>query len=187
MNGNKVVIAFLLKAGALYVLWHLVYQRYLEVEGTFIKSVAEHVAAVSTSMLSIMGYNATQYLHEDGYATEIGINQVPVVWIDSGCTGLTLMALFAGFIVAYPGPWQRKAWYIPVGLFAIYLINFFRVIILAVARVSMSDTSFDFNHKYTYTLFTYAAIFGLWMLWANRLSGITLAGLSTTPNAKPSK
>ena len=55
----------------------------------------------------------------------------------------------------------------------IYLVNLARVVVLALNHI-YSNSSFDFNHKYTYTLITYAAIFGLWMIWANRLSGVSL-------------
>jgi exosortase family protein XrtF len=175
MLKNKVLVRFLVLAGALYVVWHLVYQQYLEKEGTFIKTVAAHVAAVSVSILKAMGYEAATAPY-NGFDTLITLSGKNLVWIDSGCTGLTLMALFAGFIFAYPGPLVRKAWYIPAGLFVIYLVNLIRVVALAINHIH-SNSTFDFNHKYTYTLATYAAIFGLWMLWANRLSGVSLSAV----------
>ena len=163
---NKVLVNFLLKAGGLYVLWHLIYQQYFEVEGTMIRRVAEHVATMSVGILRMFGYSATTRSFQ-GFNTMISMNGKDLVWIDSGCTGLTLMALFAGFVIAYPGPLAKKLWYIPLGLLVIYVVNLARVVVLCLNHI-YSNASFAFNHKYTYTLITYAAIFGLWMIWANR-------------------
>jgi exosortase/archaeosortase family protein len=81
------------------------------------------------------------------------------------------MLLFAGFIVAFPGPWRTKLWFVPMGILSIYLINSLRVIGLAVNHM-VSKSSFDFNHKYTFTILVYGAIFYFWMIWVNRYSGI---------------
>lgn len=164
------LVTFLLKAGVLYVIWHLFYQQVLEEDGVFIRRVAEHVAHVCVYLADSLGFNAA-ISRRNGFSTLIMMNHEPSVWIDSGCTGLTLMALFAGFVIAYPGPIIKKLWYIPVGLVVIYIVNIIRVLALA---INHGHSSFDFNHKYTYTIFTYVAIFVLWMVWANRLSGVSL-------------
>jgi len=178
MRQNRVLIRFLLTAGVLYVVWDYFYKSILEENGVFIREVGAHVASVSVSILNMLGYDAVVAPYKDpsaprAFETLIVYKGQNLVWIDSGCTGLTLMALFAGFILAYPGPIAKKAWYIPTGLVAIYLVNIFRVVALALNHIA-SRSTFDFNHKYTYTLVTYLAIFGLWMLWANRLSGVSL-------------
>jgi exosortase family protein XrtF len=184
MLKNRVLLQFLLTAGGLYVLWDYLYKHVLEEDGVIIRKVAEHVAGVSVSLLKLFGFH-TEAAPLNGYNTLITLDGQSLVWIDSGCTGLTLMALFAGFIIAYPGPIVKKLWYIPAGILVIYLVNVLRVIALAINHI-VSRGSFDFNHKYTYTLATYAAIFGLWMLWANRLSGVSLGGvLQETKDSEP--
>jgi exosortase/archaeosortase family protein len=85
------------------------------------------------------------------------------------------MVLFAAFVIAFPGPWKTKVWYVPAGILAIYLINSLRVIGLALNRM-FSNESFEFNHKYTFTILVYGAIFWFWMIWVNRFSGIQFGG-----------
>jgi len=104
------------------------------------------------------------YLFKDG---------IPVVLIEHGCNGLILMILFAAFVIAFPGPAKEKLWYVPAGVVSIYLINSLRVIGLAVNHI-VSKESFDFNHKYTFTILVYGAIFMFWMIWVNRFSGINV-------------
>jgi exosortase/archaeosortase family protein len=76
-------------------------------------------------------------------------------------------------VVAFPGPWKKKMWFVPLGILSIYLINSLRVIGLAVNHM-VSQESFDFNHKYTFTILIYGAIFFFWMIWVNRFSGINV-------------
>ena len=192
MLKNRVLLRFLLTAGGLYVLWDYLYKHVFEEDGVIIRRVAEHVASVSVSVLKVLGFH-TAAENLNGYNTLITLDGQSLVWIDSGCTGLTLMALFAGFIIAYPGPIIKKAWYIPAGIIVIYLVNVLRVVALAINHI-LSRGSFDFNHKYTYTLATYAAIFWLWMIWANRLSGVSLGGVlqetkepESSPGSEPEK
>jgi exosortase family protein XrtF len=185
MQKNKILLRFLITAGVLYVVWDYVYKNVFEKEGVLIRQMSENVAAVSVHILNAFGYNTAVHDH-NGFDNLITLNGESLVWIDSGCTGLTLMALFAGFIFAYPGPIVKKAWYIPLGILAIYLVNIIRVVALALNHI-ISRGSFDFNHKYTYTLVTYAAIFGLWMLWANRLSGVSLGAAIDGPGDSKEK
>ena len=97
------------------------------------------------------------------------MNGQAAVVVGPPCNGLILYALFGGFVVAFPGPWQRKLWYIPLGIAIIWGLNVLRVAALAINH-HYAHASVDFNHHYTFTFVVYAFIFGLWMLWAQRLA-----------------
>ena len=171
MNLNKPLYQFLLKAVLLYLGWHILFYNWIEPDGSLNHWLTYNTASISSFMLNI--FSSGQYslspfseqntmLFKDGGA---------VVLIEHGCNGLILMVLFAGFVIAFPGPWRKKLWFVPMGVLAIYLINSLRVIGLALNRM-MSQSSFDFNHKYTFTILVYGAIFYFWMVWVNRFSGI---------------
>lgn len=130
-----------------------------------------NTASISSVVLNIFSdheFTLSPFAEQNTYLFKDGI---PVVLIEHGCNGLILMVLFAGFVVAFPGPWRTKLWFVPMGILAIYLINSLRVIGLAVNQM-VSKSSFDFNHKYTFTILIYGAIFYFWMVWVNRYSGI---------------
>ncbi|MEJ7663209.1 MAG: hypothetical protein WKG07_28555 [Hymenobacter sp.] len=40
----------------------------------------------------------------------------PAVVVGAPCDGAALYALFAGFVLAFPGPWRPKLWFIPLGV-----------------------------------------------------------------------
>lgn len=173
MNWNKPLTRFLIKAAILYLGWHFLWYQWIEPDGR-----VNHYLTYNTAWISKLALNAfsshefslTPFEKQNTYLFKDG---VPVVLIEHGCNGLILMVLFAAFVLAFPGPWRKKLWYIPAGILAIYLINSLRVIGLAV-NYMISQSSFEFNHKYTFTILVYGAIFYFWMIWVNRFSGINV-------------
>jgi exosortase/archaeosortase family protein len=77
---------------------------------------------------------------------------------------LVLYAMFTGFIVAFPGPWRPKLWFVPLGVIALYLLNIVRVGALALNH-HYAHQSVDFNHHYTFSFVVYGCICALWMQW----------------------
>jgi exosortase family protein XrtF len=173
MNLNKPLSRFLIKAAVLYLGWHLLWYNWIEPDGTVNHYLTYNTAWISEVTLNAFSshtFSLSPFEEENTYLFKDGI---PVVLIEHGCNGLILMILFAAFVIAFPGPAKEKLWYVPAGIVAIYLINSLRVIGLAVNHI-ISKESFDFNHKYTFTILVYGAIFTFWMIWVNRFSGINV-------------
>lgn len=91
------------------------------------------------------------------------------VCIGSGCSGLELFLIFAGFLLIYQGQKRKLWWFLPLGLCCILILNIIRISLLAIIN-NYYPEYLDFNHKYTFVLIVYGAIFGLWLLWINKLS-----------------
>lgn len=170
---NWLVGRFVAVATALLLLWFFGYERTLAVDGRLDQSLCGHVAAGGAAVLRAVGFRA-------GLAPAspqlLLLGGRPAVWVGAACNGLVLYALFGGFVLAYPGPFGRKLWYVPLGIALIYALNVLRVAALALNQ-HYAPNSLNFNHHYTFTFIVYACIFGLWMLWARRLAGpLPLAG-----------
>lgn len=101
------------------------------------------------------------------------LNGKPSVSVGAPCDGLVLYALLAGFVLAYPGPTQRRLWFIPMGILALWLLNIIRIIALAF-NYQYSPETFEFDHHYAFTSVAYTALGGLWLLWT-RQSNLTIA------------
>ena len=99
----------------------------------------------------------------------IGIDGSLGLWVGAPCNGLSLFAMFTGFIVAFKGKNKHKLWYIPLGIISIHLLNILRVTALCIV-IKYNHDLLDFNHTYTFTLINYSWIFFLWIMWANKLS-----------------
>ena len=160
-----------MKAVVLYLGWHLLWYNWIEPEGTVNHYLTYNTASISAGVLNAFSDHEFRISPFSEQNTYLFKDNIPVVLIEHGCNGLILMVLFAAFIVAFPGPWRTKLWFIPIGIAGIYAINSLRVIGLAVNHM-VSKSSFDFNHKYTFTILVYGGIFVFWMIWVNRYSGI---------------
>lgn len=157
---------FLLLAAGLYLVWFFGYEQWLQPDGRLDAALSVNIAAVSAGVLRVLGFPASIAATNPNL---LMMGQQMAVFVGDPCNGLVLYALFAGFVLAYPGPIGRKLWFIPVGILAIYLLNVLRVAALALNHL-YSHQTVEFNHHYTFTFVVYAFILGLWMLWVRRLS-----------------
>jgi exosortase family protein XrtF len=157
---------FAVLAGAFYLLWFLGYEHYLAADGRLDVALSHNLASMSAAGLRLLGYTSMVSADARPLITLAG---QPAVIVGHECNGLVLYALFGGFILAFPGPFRRKLWFVPLGLFLIYVLNVLRIIALCLNNY-YSHQTVDFNHHYTFTAIVYASIFGLWMWWATRLA-----------------
>lgn len=180
---NDPVYRFLMKAVFLYTLWYLVYQQWLHPMGIVDLAVIRNLEQLSSIMLEGMGYTLIAESEIENVRT-IGIDGTHGLWIGDPCNGLTIFALFVGFVLVYPGPWKKKLWFIPFGLVTIHLLNVLRIVGLALTVYFFPDPEvLDFNHTYTFTLIVYGYVFFLWYWWASKLSGITVNSLLQSENS----
>jgi len=162
---------FLLKAIGLYLLWLFLYDRWLHPQGNADLFVIDQIVWLAGSLLELMGFELSGANPLLGGLRTIGIGGSDGVWIGDLCNGLTLFGLFTGFVLAFPGPWKTKLWYIPLGILLIHLANVVRVMALVVVERFYPE-SLDFNHTYTFTILVYSLVFLLWYTWAKKFSGL---------------
>lgn len=164
------VATFLVKAFVLYLLWIFFYQLWLHPKHILDTWIIKNITSVSYFILSHIGYDTSVY---ENFSIDpersVGINGGEGLWIGDSCNGLSLFALFAGFIIAYPGSSKKKIWYIPLGLISIHFINILRVIALAIINF-YNPSNLAFHHTYTFTMLVYAYVFILWMIWVNKIA-----------------
>ena len=183
MKDSKTLYIFLAKAAGLYLLWEGITALFLAPNGPVNRAVTYNIALFGAAVLRLFGYNSQSSVVDNMYNV-ISLDGKYAVSIEDGCNGLVLMFLFAGFVIAYPGPLKKKLWYIPAGLAVIYMLNIVRVVALVINH-KVSASTFDFNHKFTFTTTLYAVIFALWMLWANKFAKVGSDDESTDTGTVP--
>lgn len=175
---------FIVLAVILYLLWYLLYELWLNPWGEFDRFVIDNLILLAGFLLRALGYELIPTPPEDVSIRTIGIDGTPGLWIGDPCNGLTLFALFAIFVIAYPGPLRRKAWFIPLGLISIHLINVLRIAALSII-VTYDYAYLDFNHNYTFSILVYGYLFFLWYLWAGKLAHTKKEGREQEKEAGP--
>ena len=152
-----------------YLLWYILYQYFLKDSTQLDEWLIHSMVLVSEWVLRGLGFALYEISSAD-FRWQLGIaNSVGLLEIGASCDGLVLFALFAVFILAFPGPMRRKLWYIPAGIVLIHLANLVRVVSLVIIQYNRPE-SLKFNHDYTWTVLIYGFIFWLWYLWATRFS-----------------
>jgi exosortase/archaeosortase family protein len=94
------------------------------------------------------------------------------VGVNSGCSGLKQFLQWLVLMSFFPGPWKHKAWFIPMGLLIIHIINVMRITMLsAYLYYEPSQTSWTFAHDYLLRPFFYVIMFLLWVVWVEKFVG----------------
>ena len=149
-------------------MWHLAYETYLKPATLLDEHITQNLIVVTETAVEALGYEPLAFYQEnDGeFRYRVGIHGAQGVLVGHACDGVVLFALFAIFILSFPGRWWRKAWYIPVGIAAIHAANILRIISLLMIQLYFGEEALKFNHDYTFTVFVYSIIFALWYGYA---------------------
>lgn len=159
---------FILKASILYGLCYFLYEFIIKRNTKGDQLFIREIIHLCQWIFNLLGYK-TFASKEVNDVQVFGIDGSNGVWIGGPCNGITLMFLFAVFVIAYPGNIKNKLWYVPLGILIVHSINIMRIIALALIAYYYPQY-LDFNHTYTFTFVAYSAVFGLWMLWVNKFS-----------------
>ena len=159
---------FVLFASTLYLVWYVLYEFYIKIHTSFDEVVINNLVFLTKKFLHFLGYKLTSY-SDAAYSSVVQIVDSLGITVGTPCDGIVLLALFTVFIIAFPGSWKHKLWFLPAGLISIHLINVLRIAALAII-VDINPAWLDFNHDYTFTILVYAYVFFLWYIWVNKFS-----------------
>lgn len=169
ISENRSAIRFLGAAFILLLAW--------VVFSSFLPSVVQDMhyfiikpqADICANLLRLIGYEVDQDFMVNGCEARLIFPGYGGVCVGSGCSGLELFVLFFGFIILMRGRLIDKIWFIPLGFLGILVLNIIRITLLAIIYYHKPEY-LDFNHKYTFVIIVYGAIFGLWVLWVNKFA-----------------
>ncbi len=87
--------------------------------------------------------------------------RINIIW---GCTGVKQLYIFLAIMLLYPGPWKKKAWYIPLGCVILMVYNILRIAGICWLTKDHPE-NFDFLHEGLFKYIYYGLIFLLWVIW----------------------
>lgn len=125
-------------------------------------NLCHHLAEVVHLGLNWLG--VTTYLYDTTVYHPNG-EGVRIVW---GCNGVKQSFIFTMIMLFARGPLKHKLWFIPLGLFCVYLINVSRLLLLTYI-VRDNPEAFDFWHGGVTKYGFYGLIFLIWVLWNDYL------------------
>ncbi len=158
------ITQFILKALGIFIVWYLVYEMWLLPEGKIDEWLSLNIVAVSNGVVQFFGYDTWVVNRIIGIGENAGIELV------DGCTGISAIGLFLGFVLAYPGEWKNRISFSLLGIGVIYIVNIFRIVVLAITQEEWIQF-FDIMHDYSTTTIFYITIFFMWMIWVKLSDG----------------
>jgi len=167
---SKGVLRFFIVGIGSYIAWLSCHEFILKKYTSFDQYVIEGLITVSESQLHILQVpleDLSKWNHP--FKRHLAFKGAKAVTVGAPCDGVVLYALFVCFIIAFPGRWFHKLWYIPVGVIFLFWVNTLRIIALAWI-MSVNESWLAFNHDYTFTILVYSIEFLLWTVWVRYLS-----------------
>lgn len=105
----------------------------------------------------IQAFDNTLFFENNGYVAVVG-----------SCSGLKQFYQWTVLMLLFPGPWKKKLWFIPSGIIIIHIVNIFRIVVLSVVVVHWPQ-NWDFIHEWILRPFFYVVIFGMWVVWVEKV------------------
>lgn len=127
------------------------------------------VALQSESLIRSLGYSAQILPHKSELSMKLIVNHRYLARIVEGCNAISIIILFASFILAFFGKLRLSLFYIFAGSVIIYAMNVIRIALLAVGLYELPHYSVWF-HSILFPLIIYGTVFLLWVFWVRIFS-----------------
>jgi exosortase family protein XrtF len=167
VQSNKAVIKFLIVFFGSYLVLASLYQAFLKYnpfENYYPDIITHAVAYQSYYFLDFLGYTTSIYKDADSPSMLIAINNVAVTRVIEGCNSISVIILFASFIIAFSRGLKSTLLFILLGSITIYVLNVVRVSLLTVGLYFYSEYN-SLMHDILFPLFIYGVVFLLWLYW----------------------
>jgi len=130
--------------------------------------ISIHIASLTYKIVTLFGFHVN--IEQETIIRHLNNNAVKITW---ACSGLKQTYIMICIIAFYKGSFQKKLYYIPVTILIVYLFNIFRIVVLTII-VKNHPEWFDFLHKQLLKYLFYLVIFGLWVLWEEKIRQVKI-------------
>lgn len=84
--------------------------------------------------------------------------------MQNACLGTDMMFAFAALVIAFPGKWIHRIWFLPLGWLGIELANIIRVVGLCLVWLNYG-TGGPIDHHDFFNLITTLFVLGMFLFW----------------------
>lgn len=148
-----------------------VYQLYLsgyDENRNELDAITRSVGVQSEALLSLFG-DAGLDKHPSQPSMRLFYQGKFVARIIEGCNAVSVMILFAAFVVAFSGKFKQTTFFIIGGSVLIHVLNIGRIALLCVLIYRLPEHE-HFLHGVIFPLIIYGVVFLLWVIWVNKFS-----------------
>ncbi|WP_298237859.1 exosortase family protein XrtF [uncultured Algibacter sp.] len=168
----KSVIKFILTFLLVYIIFSLLYQFYLKTSTglRFYPDYITNLVSKQTELLiRIFGYDAEVIPHQSEPSMKLLINGKYLARVIEGCNSISVIILFASFVIAFSGKLKETIVFLLSGSVLIYVVNLLRIVILSIGMYRYPWRR-EILHTVVFPAIIYGIVFILWIIWVNRFS-----------------
>jgi exosortase/archaeosortase family protein len=165
VGGIKEINRFLLKLAAFYFFWLFADSWLSHNVELFARAwqFCYHLFLIGVRELSILMLHISGYELVNDYRSIAIIGSYGII-IGNHCVGFGISYAFASLIMSYPGPLKTKAWFIPLGMLLIMLMNAGRIAWVAITGFNTGYIMQVEQHD-LFNYIIYVLIFLMWLVW----------------------
>jgi exosortase/archaeosortase family protein len=138
-----------------------------------------HIASVVYWLVSLV--RDTAYMPDEQTIRFASGSGSAIIW---GCSGLKQMFIWTCLILTVRGGWKQKTWFIPLGWVCCHVFNILRIFLITLF-IEFHPDWFHVLHDYIFKYAFYAMMFGLWVLFVEKIrptvSSHSQSSTSSTP------
>lgn len=168
----KPFLFFLGKFLLTYLVLTISYETYLNQFDTKKFEVDNFTELVGSQTVKILNFfDATSYQTPNLKAASIKLfyQKIYIAQIIEGCNGISVMILFAAFVIAFTGKLKHTVIYVATGSLLIHLLNITRIALLCLLIFKFPKQE-EILHGVIFPLIIYGFVFLLWIIWVNKFS-----------------
>lgn len=164
----RLVLRFIFIFLGSYFLFSSLYNGFLilyDTETPIPDPITQLVARQSGTVMQGLGYEDVDVvMHYTGLSMKLMVGDYFLAGIVEGCNSVSIIILFASFVLAFFGKPILTFLYLFAGSVIIYVINILRIVVLAVSIYEYPEYS-GFMHSIFFPLAIYGTVFILWLIW----------------------
>lgn len=166
----KPFLVFLGGFFASYVVLTFVYQQYLNCfDENKVDGITRLVSVNTDQILDLFTQNSAIVESDSQPFMKLFYKEQYVARIVEGCNAVSVIILFASFVVAFSGKFRATVIYILGGSLVIYMLNVLRIASLSTLIYYFPDQE-PFLHGVLFPLYIYGVVFLLWLIWIRKFS-----------------
>ncbi len=164
----KPFLLFLAKFFLVYILLTFLYQFYLFGNFSKVDDITKLVAKNTVQVLQLFDSASLEESKVDKFI-KLFYKDTYVARVIEGCNAMSIIILFACFVIAFSGKWKPTLFFILVGSFIVYIFNIIRIVLLCILMFHYPEQE-HILHGVVFPLIIYGTVFILWVIWVNKFS-----------------
>jgi exosortase family protein XrtF len=164
------VFKFVSIFGGLYLVLSILYAVYLRQDYNaqhFPDPITAVIADQVSWVINVLGRKSDAINSMEHPSVKLSIDGNVVYRVIEGCNAVSVMILFASFVLAFAKAWKKTVLFLLQGIALLYIMNLMRLVALAYIYADYAQYK-AFSHEIMFPAVIYGTVVALWLYWIKK-------------------